>query len=196
MNNAVNILSEERERLVHIVMYMSNKLHEACTPALSQRPGKDMVGQDEMVSYIDLDKFTPEQREKYDRYVRLFYESLARLCVLENYIKSLVSQETIQSYNQVVRPVSEFKDTTISCNTVDLDKEMNFTKYGIKVGSDIVESPAQMTFDEYSKLYITSLSSMLVECFGKGLTEDQAMSKLKEVCEEVYLQTRGKGKFL
>ncbi len=188
MNNAVTILSEEKQRLENLVTMSSQKLQEIYAPAIVQRPSKDLQGQDVMVSYIDTDKFTPEERDMFDRYSRVTEGNRARLCVFENFVKGLVPKETVQSYNQYVSPISDFNGVPISCNNIDLDEKGEFSKFSIKVGPVNVDSPREMTVEEFSQLYTSSLSNVLIRSLGAGLSQEEAMQQLQNACAEVYLQ--------
>lgn len=187
MNNAVTILSNEKQRLERCVDYTRQKLHEIYAPVLVQRPSKNLQGEDIMVSYIDIDKFTPEQREQFDHYSKLGDENRARLCVFDTYVKSLTPKETIESYNQYVEPLEKFKGVTIPGTVIDVDEKMNFSKFGIKVGPYVVESKEHMTLEEYSALYTTSLNNVLRRTLGNGLSEQEAMQQIQNACAEVYL---------
>lgn len=192
MSNAVMILSDEKQRLENIVALLSQKLQEIYAPALVQRPSKDLQGQDVMISYIDTGRFTPEQREQFDRYSNLVKEQRAKLCVFENYVKGLVPQETIQSFNQYVQATDDFKETSISCDNIELNEKGEFSKFSIKVGPVNVESPQEMTFEQFSQLYTSALSNMLIRSLGEGLSQEQAMQQLQNACAEVYLQQEKK----
>jgi len=193
MDNAIMILSDEKQRLENCVALSSQKLQEIYAPAIVQRPSKDLQGQDVMISYIDVDRFTPEQREQFDRYSKIVEEQRARLCVLENYVKGLVPQETVQSYNQYVQSADDFKGVSVSCNNIDLNEKGEFSKFSIKVGPVNIESPKEMTFEQFSQLYTSSLSNVLIRSLGEGLSQEQAMQQLKSACAEVYLQQKEKG---
>lgn len=193
MDNAIMILSDEKQRLESCVAFSSQKLQEIYAPAIVQRPGKDLKGQDVMISYIDIDRFTPEQREQFDKYSKVVTEHRARLCVLENYIKGLVPQETVQSYNQYVQSVEDFKGVSVPCNNIDLNEKGEFSKFSIKVGPVNVESPQEMTFEQFSQLYTSSLSNVLIRSLGEGLSQEEAMQQLQSACAEVYLQQQEKG---
>lgn len=190
MDNAIMILSDEKQRLENCVALASQKLQEIYAPAIVQRPSKDLQGQDVMISYIDIDRFTPEQREQFYRYSKVAKEQRAKLCVFENYVKGLVPQETVQSFNQYVQPMDDFKGVSVSCNNIDLDEKGEFSKFSIKVGPVNVESPQEMTFEQYSQLYTSSLSNILIRSLGEGLSQGQAMQQLQSACAEVYLQQK------
>lgn len=193
MNNAIMILSEERQRLENCVALSAQRLRGIYAPAIVQRPSQNLQGQEVMITYIDLDKFTPELREQFDIYDKVVKRDRARLCVFENYVKGLVSQETIQSYNQYVQPIDDFKGVTVSCNNIDLNENGEFSKYSIKVGPVNVESPREMPFEQYVQLYTSSLNNLLVKCLGEDLSQEQVMEQLQAVCTDVYLQQKEKG---
>lgn len=187
MNNAVTILSNEKQRLESCVDYTRQKLHEIYAPAIMQRPSKNLQGEDVMVSYIDIDKLSQEQREQFDHYSKLNDENRARLCVFDTFVKSLTPEETVNSYNQYVEPLEKFKGVTIPGTVIDLDEKMNFSRFGIKVGPYVVESKEHMTLEEYSSLYTSSLNNVLMRSLGNGLSEQEAMQQIQNACTEVYL---------
>lgn len=187
MNNAVTILSNEKQRLERCVDHTRQKLHEVYAPAIVQRPSKNLQGEDVMVSYIDIDKLSQEQREQFDHYSKLNDENRARLCVFDTFVKSLTPEETVSSYNQYVEPLEKFKGVTIPGTVIDLDEKMNFSKFGIKVGPYVVESKEHMTLEEYSSLYTSSLNNILMRSLGNGLSEQEAMQQIQNACIEVYL---------
>lgn len=187
MNDAVTILSNEKQRLERCVDHTRQKLHEIYAPALVQRPSKNSQGEDIMVSYIDIDKFTPEQREQFDQYNELNRQNKARLCVFDTYVKSLTPKETTESYDEYVEPLDNYKGVTIPSTVIDVDKNHNFSKFGIKVGPYVVESKERMTLEEYSALYTASLNNALRRTLGNGLSEQEAMQQIQNACTEVYL---------
>lgn len=187
MNNAVTILSNEKQRLESCIDYTRQKLHEIYAPAIIQRPSKNLQGEDVMVSYIDVDKLSQEQREQFDYYSKFDNENRARLCVFDTFVKSLTPEETVSSYNQYVEPLEKFKGVTISSTVIDLDEKMNFSRFGIKVGPYVVESKEHMTLEEYSSLYTSSLNNILMRSLGNGLSEQEAMQQIQNACTEVYL---------
>lgn len=187
MNDAVTILSNEKQRLERCVDHTRQKLHEIYAPALVQRPSKNSQGEDIMVSYIDIDKFTPEQREQFDQYNELNRQNKARLCVFDTYVKSLTPKETTESYDEYVEPLDNYKGVTIPSTVIDVDKNHNFSKFGIKVGPYVVESKERMTLEEYSTLYTASLNNALRRTLGNGLSEQEAMQQIQNACTEVYL---------
>lgn len=187
MNDAVTILSNEKQRLERCVDYTRQKLHEIYAPVLVQRPSKNLQGEVVMVSYIDADKLNPEQREQFERYSELNRQHRARLCVFNTYVKSLTPKETIESYNEYVEPLDNYKGVTIPSNVTDVDEKHRFTKFSIKVGPYIVESKERMTLEEYSALYTASLNNALRRTLGNGLSEQEAMQQIQNACTEVYL---------
>lgn len=187
MNNAITILSNEKQRLESCIDYTRQKLHEIYVPAIIQRPSKNLQGEDVMVSYIDVDKLSQEQREQFDYYSKFDNENRARLCVFDTFVKSLTPEETVSSYNQYVEPLEKFKGVTISSTVIDLDEKMNFSRFGIKVGPYVVESKEHMTLEEYSSLYTSSLNNILMRSLGNGLSEQEAMQQIQNACTEVYL---------
>ncbi len=193
MNDAIMILSEEKQRLENGVALSRQRLREVYAPAIAQRPSRNLQGQEIMITYIDMDRFTPEQREQFDNYSKVADGDRARLCVFENYVKGFVSQETIQSYNQYVQPVDDFKEVTVSCNQIDLNENGELSKCSIKVGPANVESPREMSFEQYLQLYTSSLNDLLVKCLGEDLSPEQVMQQLQTVCTDVYLQQKEKG---
>lgn len=187
MNNAITILSNEKQRLESCIDYTRQKLHEIYVPAIIQRPSKNLQGEDVMVSYIDVDKLSQEQREQFDYYSKFDNENRARLCVFDTFVKSLTPEETVSSYDQYVEPLEKFKGVTISSTVIDLDEKMNFSRFGIKVGPYVVESKEHMTLEEYSSLYTSSLNNILMRSLGNGLSEQEAMQQIQNACTEVYL---------
>lgn len=187
MENITTILFEEKRRLESCADLASERFLQAAAPATVQRTKKNpMTGEDIVVSYIELDKFTPEQRQQYDIYTKLLDEHRARLCVFDNFVKGMVPQETIQSFNQDVTPLEKYKNVSISSNCIDLDEKGEFTKHSIKVGPMLVQSPESMSIDEYRQLYTSSLSNLLIKSLGNGLTQEEAMQQLQSACAEVY----------
>ena len=187
MNNAITILSNEKQRLESCIDYTRQKLHEIYVPAIIQRPSKNLQGEDVMVSYIDVDKLSQEQREQFDYYSKFDNENRARLCVFDTFVKSLTPEETVISYDQYVEPLEKFKGVTISSTVSDLDEKMNLARCGIKVGPYVVESKEHMTLEEYSSLYTSSLNNILMRSLGNGLSEQEAMQQIQNACTEVYL---------
>lgn len=193
MDNATTILFEEKQRLENCVALARERFLQVSAPAMVQRSQKNpLTGEDVMVSYIELDRFTPEQREQFDIHTKRVEEHRARLCVFDNFVKGMTPQATVQSYNQHVSPLEEYKNVSVSCNCVDLDEKGEFTKYSIKVGSTLVESPESMTFDEYRQLYTSNLGSLLLRSLEGGLNQEEAMQQLQNACAEVYLQQEKK----
>lgn len=188
MNGAIKILFEERKRLENCVTYSSERVLQVAALATYQIPQKNhSTGEDVMVSYIDLDRFTPEQREQFDTYVKREKEHRARLSVFENFVKGMVPPATVQSFNRYVSPLHEFNDVSIPCNCIGLDDKGTFTKYSIKVGGKLIESPKEMSFDNYRQLYMSSLSSLLQMSLGNGLSDQEIRQELQNACAEVYL---------
>ena len=186
MDNAIMILQSEKEILEEIRQIMSEKFQEVCAPALVQTPSAEL--EDVMDSYIDLDKFTPEQREEFDRVSELFKDARARLNLCDRYVKSRTSSEVIESYDQSVEPLENYNELKMHCNNIALDQDGNFSKYSIKIGPVNVESPERMTYEEFSQLYTTSLDNILARCYV--LNADQAREQIQASCTEVYLSQK------
>lgn len=187
MNNAIAILSDEKIRLETLNNYARQRLIEASSMALVQKTVKDQNGEERIVNYIDLDMFTPEQKQQFDVACNKYKEVRARLCVFDNYVKSMVPQSTIQSYNQHVTSLEEFKDVTLPCSSIELDENMEFTKSSVRVGPYNIESPREMAFEQYAQLYTNSLSKVLMNSLGNGLTQEQLMQEMSKICSEIYL---------
>ena len=115
-------------------------------------------------------------------------ETRAKIAVLKNFIKNSTPQEVVQSYNEYVEPLESFKDVTCTCNNIDLDKNGEVSKCSINVGPIQVESPQNMSVEEFSQLYTTSLSQVLTKSLGEGLTQEEALQQVQNACSEVYLQ--------
>lgn len=191
MDNVPTILSEEKQRLENCVAISREKFLQVSAPAIVQRPQRNpLTGEDVMVTYIELDKFTPEQREQFEAHSKRIEEQRARLCVFDNFIKGMTPPETVQSFNQYVSPLEEYENVTISCNCVNLDEKGNFTKHSIKVGPILVDSPENMTFDEYRQLYTSNLGNLLVKVLRDGLSQEDARKQLQNSCAEIYLQQK------
>lgn len=186
MDNAMMILQNEKERLESIRDMMSEKFQEVCAPALVQTPNAELEGV--MDSRIDLDRFTLEQREEFDRVSRMYKDARARLNLFERYIKERTSSEAIEEFNQSVDPLENYNGLTMRCNNIDLDENGNFSKFSIKVGPVNVESPEEMTYEEFSNLYTSSLDNILARCYG--LNVDQAREQIQNSCTEVYLSQK------
>lgn len=187
MDNAQTILFEEKRRLASCVDLTRERFLQAVAPALVKKTQiNPRTGEEVMVSYIELDRFTPEQKEQFDIYTKLLDEQKARLCVFDNFVKGMVPQETIQSFDQYVNPLEEYKNVSVSSNQVELDEKGEFTKHSIKVGPMLVQSPESMSIDEYRQLYTSSLSNLLIKSLGNGLTQEEAMQQLQSACAEVY----------
>lgn len=184
MDNAITILSNEKIRLENLSAYARQRVAEVSSVAIVQKTIKDQNGEDRIVNYIDLEKFTPEQKQQFDLVCSRSKEIRARLSVFDNFVKSMAQQTNV---NQYVEPLEEFKDVKIPCSNIDLDDNMQFTKGSIRVGPYNIESPLEMTFDQYAELYTSSLSKGLLNSLGNGLTIEQAMGELAKVCTEVYL---------
>ena len=189
MNDAITILTDEKIRLENLNEYARQKLIAASSIALVQKSVKDQNGEKRLASYIDLDMFTPEQRQKFDVARNKYIEMSARLCVFDNYIKSMVPQSTIQFYNQEVTPLEEFKDVIIPCSCIELDDNIEFTKSSIRVGPYNIESPREMPFEQYAQLYTNSLSKVLINSLGNSLTQEQLMQEMSMICSEIYLNS-------
>ena len=188
MDNITRILFEERKRLENCVTYSSERVLQVSAPATYQIPQKNhLTGEDVMVSYIDLDRFTPEQREQFDTCVKRDKEHRARLCVFENFVRGMTPQATVQSFNRYVSPLHEINDVSIPCNCIGLDDKGSFSKYSIKVGGNLIESPKEMSFDNYRQLYVSSLSNLLQMSLGNGLSDQEIRQELQNACAEVYL---------
>lgn len=193
MNNITMILFDERQRLENCVKFSRERLLQVCEPALIQKTQSNpFTGEEVIVSYIELDKFTPEQREQFDIHSKRVDEQRAKLCVFENFVKGLVPQTSLQSFNQYVSHLDDYKNVSISCNNIELDDEGKFSKYSIKVGPINVESLKDMSFDEYSQLYTSSLVNLLTRSLANELTEEEARQQLQDACAEVYLQQEKK----
>lgn len=186
MDNAMMVLQNEKERLESIRDMMSEKFQEVCAPALVQTPNAELEGV--MDSRIDLDRFTLEQREEFDRVSRMYKDASARLNLFEKYIKERATSEAIEEFNQSVDPLDNYNKLTMRCNNIDLDEKGNFTKFSIKVGPVNIESPEEMTYEDFSKLYTSSLDNILARCYG--LNVDQAREQIQASCTEVYLSQK------
>lgn len=196
MNEAVKILFEERQRLENCVNYSREKCLQVAAPATYQvQNDNPLTGEDVMVSYIDLDRFTPEQRQQFDTCVKTDKEHRARLSVFENFVKGMTPQATVQSFNRYVSPLHEFNNVSIPCNCIGVDGKGTFTKYSIKVCGKLIESPKDMTFDTYRQLYISSLSSLLQMSLGNGLSEQEIRQELQNACAEVYLNQQNQANY-
>ena len=137
MDNATTILYEEKERLENLVTQSREKLLQVAAPAIVQRPQKNyLTGEDIMVSYIELDRFTPEAMEQFDIHSKKVKENEARLYVLEHIVRGLAPQIPL---NHLIS-LYDYKDVIVPCNNIELDEKGKFTKYSIKVGSLDVES--------------------------------------------------------
>lgn len=187
MNNATAILSDEKLRLENLNDYARQRLAEVSSIALVQKTAKDQNGEERLVNYIDLDMFTPEQKQQFDVACNKYREVRARLCVFDNYVKSMVPQATTQSYNQHITSLDDFKDLTIPCSSIELDENMEFTKSSVRVGPYNIESPREMSFEQYAQLYTNSLFKVLINSLGNGLTEEQLMQEMSKICSEIYL---------
>lgn len=188
MNNAIEILSEEKIRLENLNVYVRQRFEEVASPAMVPQKTTDSHGDERVVNYIDLDRFTPEQRQQYDAVCKQFHDVRARLCVFDSYVKSMVPQETIQSFNQHVPSLEQFQDMTIPCSVIELDSNTgDFSKSYMRVGPQTVECPREMSFDQYSQMYTNHLTSSLLLSLGNNVTREQATQMLAEACESIYL---------
>lgn len=187
----VSILMDERERLENMRFDAYQRLNESAKCALMQRTVRDQNGNKRQVDYVDIDKFTPEQRKNFEFCFNLSRTVDAQICVFDNYIKSNASPSAIQSFNQHVTPLEEYKDVRIKCDSIDLDKEGNLAEASIRVGGFHVESPFDMSFREYTELYTSSLFNILLKSLGNNrLSQAQAMKAISSMCSEVYLDSQ------
>ena len=188
MNKVVELLFQEYERLQSNETFMSTKMRDAATPAIVSKQRNTPEGEIISVDYLYPGNFSPEQRQKYDYYSSSWKEQSARLNVLKHFIKSMVPAEVIESFDEVYTPLETYQKMTIPCNQIELDKDGQFTRYSIKVGPLFIESPYEMSFQEYQELYISSLQKLLIRSMGQNITEEDAMRQLKEACTQVYLK--------
>lgn len=188
MSNATVILAEEKSKLEKLRKYLSQRIDEISANAMEQRIKKDANGNEFPISYINIDKLTPEERVMFDSYMRRCEETRAKIAVLKNFIKNSTPQEVVQSYNEYVEPLESFKDVTCTCNNIELGKNGEVSKCSINVGPIQVESPQNMSVEEFSQLYTTSLSQVLTKSLGEGLTQEEALQQVQNACSEVYLQ--------
>lgn len=191
MMSADKLISFEEKRFENVRKSMYEHYREIAAPAIEQRP-MEFRGETRMVDYIIFDKLSPEDREKLDYYSSILDDVAARRCVLRNYVKSNVPEEIVSEYNDYVEPIETYNGIKISCSALDLDENGEFTRSSIKVGDALVESPREMSIQEYNQLYTTALTSML----SNGLTPQQARDKIEEVCTDAYLAKRNAGKLL
>ena len=188
MNEATKILFEERQRLDSCVSFSKQRLLQVAAPATYQIPQKNhLTGEDVMVSYIDLDRFTPEQREQFDTCVKREKEHRARLSVFENFLIGMMPQTSVKS-DRKVSPLHEFNDVSIPCNCIGLDDKGSFSKYSIKVGSMLVESPETMTFDNYRQLYLSNLTNLLYQSLDSGLSDQEKRQQIQSACGNAYFE--------
>ena len=157
--NITEILLNEKYRLDMCCELASKKYRDALRPALIQKPQLNhLSGEEVMVSYAELDLLTPEQRIVLDASSRFLDENISRRKVFSDFTKSFVPQEITNSYTNIdLTPIS----TPISANNVELDENGQFTKYSIKVGPINVPSKKEMTIEEYTNLYTSSLANLL-----------------------------------
>ncbi len=187
MDNLKKILVDEKTRLENLCAFARQKFVQVASPGMVQKTIKNQNGEDRLISYIDLDKFTPAQKEQFDLACEKINEMRARLCVFDSFIKSNVPQATVESYNQYIPSFDEFKDLEIPCSNIELNENMEIKKYNIRVGSYSIESPRNMKFEEYAQLYTESLSKILLNSLGNGLSQEQAMKEIVNSCSDVYL---------
>lgn len=157
---------------------------EVAAPAIEQRPA-EFNGETIMVDHIIFDKLSPEDREKLEYYSKNLKEVAARQCVLKNYIKSNVPAEIISEYDTYVEPIETYDGVKVSCSEVDLENG-EFSRTSLRVGDVLVESPMEMSIQEYNQIYTSALTSIL----SNGLTPQQAHDKIEEVCTDAYLPKR------
>ena len=161
---------------------MAEELREAERPALTRLAGpyEDF--------FLRLDRFTPEQRDRYDRLVRIKREIDARLEIFNNYIKSHASAEAIQQYEN--KSLNDFHDVMISCSCLSLDKDGNFKDYSAMIGPSegFVKMPMEkreMPYHEYGEFYTKALDIVLTKI--TGFDPETAAKHIEAACTEIYL---------
>lgn len=185
--NIVDVLLAERKkysnRLSGLYERMTPLTANATTGIAKIDPN---TGEERMVSYLDVNKMTTEEQERYYALVKRSNEERAKRCLFETYIKSQTPESDIQFYDSYVEPLSDYKNTIITHEYCDID----FKNFGIQIGNEIVDCPCEMTFDEYSKLYLATLNRQIEQSLGNGLSEERINQEIQKICSEVYLAQR------
>lgn len=185
-------LFQEYERLQANLMSASAHARQSYSHAIRQETRTNASGETFEVDYIDLGQFTPEERVKFEECVKKENEQRARLNIFENFIKERVPDNVLESYQKYVEPTSTYGDTTISCNNIELDQDGNFTRYDIRVGNARVESPREMTFEEYQQLYTSNLEAILKSTLSANLSQEEIQQQIEQACAQIYLSTSPK----
>jgi hypothetical protein len=186
----VSLLYAEKERLNTIVEKYWSELTAAKQPAIVQMEKKSsLTGENISVDYISMDKFTPEQREKYDYLEKKYHAAKAKLDVFNNLIKKLSSQEVVQDIESRYKDISTSIESPekISCDFIDLGVNGEPNKHWMNVSQQLFECPREMSFEEYQEIYTSSMNNLLARSLGNSVTQEQAMQKIQDACSEVYL---------
>lgn len=180
MSNATELLFKEKKRLERNNDYVYEHFREVSKPAMIEieRDGQK-------IPYIDFDRFTPEQRAKFDYVSRRLDYSSSKLRIFEQYIREMTPQSVRDSYGRM--GVILYDEPNIFCDTMSLKVGDESQKYFISVCSNWVEVPHKiMTFDEYKKIYTSSLSELLIRSLGTGISKEEAMTQLQDAYTEVF----------
>lgn len=192
MNNTQELLFQEYERLRENLMSAAARTKQTYSHAIRQETRTNAAGEEFVVDYIELDQFTPEERARFEECVTKENEQRARLNIFENFIKERVPNETLESFQAYIEPTSTYQNTTIPCNDIGIDQDGNFTRYDIRVGNARIESPKEMTFEEYQQLYTSNLEEQLKSTLNTNLSQEEIQQQIQNACTEVYLSSSSK----
>ena len=194
MNEIITILFEEEKRLSGLVEHSSKRLSEAEAPAVEQREQPNhLTGENVMVSYLNLDKFTEAQLADFRVSCQKHDEHNARLYVFKDFINQAV-QQVIYPTKYPSQGLEDFKKIEIPCNQIELDDNGNFAKYSIKVGPLMVPSSSKMPFDEYRSLYQKNLYIMLSNMLDNSLSQEEKDEQIKQACADFANQLKQNAK--
>ncbi len=150
------LVLEERNRLHNLVEASYADFLEASKPALVEKTVTNMQGEEEVVTVVDYDLFSPEQREYFDRMEGYYKESVAKEYVFRQFLR----ENGIDNSNS--RDIMPFDDVTISATDAVIGKGVGEpTRTFIDVGKKSVECPRKMTLEEYSKIYNQNMGENL-----------------------------------
>lgn len=198
MSDIVQLLKDERERLTS----SWEESYEKYRIIFDELGKKEYLDSDQRFYSIRInyDNLSPSQKFQYDYWGNNSTDKMAKLEVYESFIKSFVDPEIIKANEKgrVEPPKDYLNETMVSCNDIEVDIE-NHNKeiYSIKVGPIDVRCPKRkMSFEEYKKIYTTSLYQLLSNELKGDFSNEEIKQNIKEACTRDYIDSISKSNSL
>jgi len=97
---------------------------------------------------IEISDFSIEERVRFDAQIKVLNEVKAKISVFDSCVLNMIAR-----YEKAKENSQKFRNLILPCDKFDVDDENNIVKCYISVLGFSIESPFEMSFSEYAKLY-------------------------------------------